>query len=61
MNRHFFWLYLIQTLGARFSLDDFDHDKTLDNKDNLDKETEWEALAALAERKTQESQNPSFL
>ena len=47
---------------TRFSLvlDNPDHDETLEDKDTLDKETDREALAAVAERTTKESQIPSF-
>ena len=47
---------------TRFSLvrDDPDLDETLKEKDTLDNESDREALAAIAERSTQESQIPSF-
>ena len=64
MNRCFFRIVLkckSEPLGAGLSLDDLDHDETLEDKDDIDEETEREALSTIAERTTQESQNPSFL
>ena len=58
-----YYVVIVNLSLTRFSLvrDDPDLDETLEEKDTLDNVTGREALAAVVERTTQESQIPSFL
>ena len=56
-----YYVVIVNLSLTRFSLVRDDLDETLEEKDTFDNVTGREALAAVVERTTQESQIPSFL